>query len=302
LSADAELLADLPRAEGFVHRFVEAGRVRFHVAEIGAGTPVVLLHGFPQHWWAWRHVAPALAAAGYHVACPDLRGAGWSDAPASGYTSADRVTDLLALLDALELDRVALIGHEWGARTGFLACLRAPERFSHFLALNAVHPWPNPLRFAPHAWRFWFTAAMEAPGLGPRFLRRPAFVRFLLRHGLHDPQNRSAADMHEFVRRAVEPDRARAGAALHRLYARHELVPMLFGRYRFEHLRTPTVLAGGKHDTVLPPSTLTGGERHANDLRLETVPGSGRFLPEEQPGVVVALATELFEARAARDG
>src|SRR5581483_9981806 len=68
----------LPEASDFDHLVVETPGLRTHVAAIGEGEPVVLLHGFPQHWWQWRAVAPVIAASGYRVICPDLRGAGWT--------------------------------------------------------------------------------------------------------------------------------------------------------------------------------------------------------------------------------
>lgn len=70
----------LPEAPGFEHSLVETRGLRTHLATIGEGDPVLLLHGFPEHWWQWHAVAPAIAAAGYRVLCPDLRGAGWTEA------------------------------------------------------------------------------------------------------------------------------------------------------------------------------------------------------------------------------
>ena len=76
--ADAAWSPPLPEATGFEHLVVETPGLRTHLAAIGEGEPVVLPHGFPQHWWQWRAVAPAIAAAGCRVLCPDLRGAGWT--------------------------------------------------------------------------------------------------------------------------------------------------------------------------------------------------------------------------------
>ena len=83
-----------------------------HVAEAGEGDPVLLLHGFPQHWWAWRGVIPRLAE-NHRVIVPDLRGAGWTDVPRTGYDRDQLVADVVALLDALEVDRVHVVAHDW---------------------------------------------------------------------------------------------------------------------------------------------------------------------------------------------
>ncbi|MFD7006144.1 alpha/beta fold hydrolase [Rhodococcus jostii] len=106
---------------------------------------MVLLHGFPQHWWEWRGVLPGLAAH-YRVICPDLRGAGWTDAPPTGYTSEQLLADVVALLDALELDQVCLIAHDWGALLGYELCLRAPHRVRKYVSLGVPPPF---VRFDP---------------------------------------------------------------------------------------------------------------------------------------------------------
>ena len=86
--------------------------------------PLVLLHGWPQHWYLWRNVIPAVADR-YRVLAPDLRGFGWSDAPAGGYRKERMASDVLGLLDALGVERAQLVGHDWGGWIGFL--LGAPR-------------------------------------------------------------------------------------------------------------------------------------------------------------------------------
>ena len=133
----------MPHVDGVTHRDVEAAGIRFHVAEAGEGEPVVLLHGWPQNWYCWRKVMPLLAPE-RRVICPDMRGFGWSDAPPGRYDKQTMADDLIALLDALELERVDLIAHDWGAWAGFIACLDHPERIRRYLALNMYAPWPPP--------------------------------------------------------------------------------------------------------------------------------------------------------------
>ena len=99
-----------PDIPGVANRYVEietadAGRLRVHCAEAGSGEPVLMLHGWPQHFWSWRHVVPRLADR-HRLICPDLRGFGWTDAPGRGYDSETFASDAVALLDALGLDRV----------------------------------------------------------------------------------------------------------------------------------------------------------------------------------------------------
>src|SRR5690349_15763880 len=127
--ADAAL-PQLPAVPGVAvaHRRVAlADGTRLHVAEAGDGPALVLVHGWPQHWWAWRRVLPALVQE-RRVVCPDLRGLGWSDAPPGDYAKERWAADLVALLDALDLDAADLAGHDWGGFAVQLAALRAPDR------------------------------------------------------------------------------------------------------------------------------------------------------------------------------
>ena len=284
----------LPQVRGVTHRFITVRGVRLHVAEAGAGDPVLLLHSFPQHWYAWRHVIPLLAGQ-YRLICPDWRGFGWSEAPPGGYDTQARVADLLALMDALGLRRARLIGHDWGANAALVAALEAPERVSHLLAVNGAHPWLRQRRLLPQLWRFWFTAFWEYPRIGRLVLRHwPGLTRFLLRSGAAEPAAWPRGDVEEFVAASREPGSARAGEALHWQFVRHDIPAIFLRRYRSARLTVPTVILAGAEDWMLPPRLLAGAERHADDLELRVVPGAGHFLPAERPAVVAEVADELF--------
>jgi pimeloyl-ACP methyl ester carboxylesterase len=291
------VLSDLPVVPGVDHRIVETSRLRMHVARAGeAGPALVLLHGWPQHWYAWRHVIPRFAER-YRVICPDLRGLGWTEAPSGGYDDESLASDVLALLDALELPRVFLIGHDWGLQAGIRLCLRAPDRIERFVALNDVHPWSRPsLRDALHAWRFWYIAVLAAPAVGGWLLRnRPGFVRLLIRSW----SARNAwtdQELDGFAERLREPPRARASVEYYRTLLRE--LPLVAGRYRNRTLRTPTLLLFGADDGVVRPHQLRGYEAHADDMRVELIPGVGHFIAEEAPELVVERTIKHFEPAA----
>ncbi|XP_037459656.1 epoxide hydrolase A-like isoform X1 [Triticum dicoccoides] len=131
------------------HRNVDVNGVRLHVAEAGpAGAPVVLLlHGFPELWYTWRHQMPALAAAGYRAVAPDMRGYGDSDAPSGGpdqYTALHVVGDLVALVDSLGQKQVFVVAHDWGALIAWSLCLFRPDRVKALVALSVAFNPRNP--------------------------------------------------------------------------------------------------------------------------------------------------------------
>jgi pimeloyl-ACP methyl ester carboxylesterase len=288
----------MPAAPGAAHRWVAVHGARLHVAEYGPtnGAPVLLLHGFPQHWLAWREVV-AGAPAGLRLICPDLRGFGWSEQTAGGYDIDGLADDVVGLLDALGLARVGLVAHDWGAYIGFRLCVRDPERFTGYLALNMTHPWAPHRVLVPNLWRMWFTAFLEYPVLGRAVLRHwPAFTRFLMRHQAADPSVWSATEIEEFT----AATRASAHAVQSMFWQYVVGMPaMLRGKQRGGRLTVPTVLLGGGRDPVISPAMLAGSEPYADDLTVRIVPGAGHFLPQERPAVVAEAVTELFAAGAA---
>lgn len=296
------VIRPLPHVPGVSHRMVDTARIRVHVAEAGAGKPVLLLHGGFQHWYAWREVIPALAGE-FRVICPDLRGHGWTDAPPAGYATAGLAADVLALLDALGLDQVAIAGHDIGGRVGFHLGLSAPDRIERLLAVGTLHPFWKIGKLAPQGWRYWWTPLVETPLLGRRMVRHvPGLTRAVLRAGRRGLTGPAAAAVEEFAAAVRVPERARACEAVMHEYAYHEMIPTGLGRYRSERLTVPTLILHGTRDPFLPPSALGGYQDHADDLRIQLVAGGGHYLPEERPGPVAAAAAGFFADSAQADG
>ncbi|GLW70037.1 epoxide hydrolase EphF [Kitasatospora phosalacinea] len=286
----------LPELAGVRHRTAEVGGLRLHYAEAGPAdaSPVVLVHGFPQHWYAWRRVLPLLAGE-FRLLCLDMPGFGWSEGEPGRWSTEARAADLVGFLDALELESAFLVSHDWGAWAGFLACARQPERFDGHLALNMVHLWPERRATLGHAWRFWYTLALEWPPVGRAVLRHcPAFTRFLLRRG---PAGRTAfdpAEVAEYAAAAREPLAARAGEAVHRAFVVRDIAALRRREFHGLRLRTPTLALTGERDPVIPPQLLASGAELRDGLRVETVPGAGHQLPAERPELVAERARALF--------
>jgi pimeloyl-ACP methyl ester carboxylesterase len=293
-------MGEPPEVDGVSHRYVEARGLRFHVAEAGEGDDVVLcLHGWPQHWYEWRDLLPRLAAAGHRAIALDLRGFGWSDAPADGYEKENLATDVLAVLDELGLERVKLVGHDWGGWIGFLLCLRAPERFSQYLALNILTPWPNMRAAVPQFWRFWYQLVIAAPVIGYQAHRGGKLVPKVLVGGSTVRENWDEATLRSFGDNLAEPARARACVQMYRVFTLHENPEIIRGRYARDRLIVPTRLLFGTDDTALRPELLAGYQHHADDMQVELVPGCGHFIADEKPDLVAERATRFFASPSA---
>jgi pimeloyl-ACP methyl ester carboxylesterase len=288
----------LPTLSGVEHAYVDLPGLRMHVAEAGAGEPVLLLHGFPQHWWEWRGIIPRLAPH-YRVICPDLRGAGWTDAPAEGYTSEQQRADVLALLDCLGLDRVRLVAHDWSAIVGFQLAIHHPERIEQYVSLATPHPW---IRFRPAmlrgAWRLWFQPVIATPGVGPRLLARgdQRLARYLLEQDGAGGALRSAEDREAFLAPLRQPERARAGSAIYRGLILPELRRIVTGAYRESRLVVPTLVLYGTADPALVPNVHGGHEAYADDLAVEPIEAASHFLADQRPDPVADRILAFFGA------
>ena len=290
-------LPQMPELAGVEHEWIEARGARFHIATAGSGEPLVLLHTSFQHWWAWRHAIGGLAER-HRVICPDLRGCGWSDAPSRGYGKEEMAADVVALLDALGLDRVRLIGHGFGGLIGFLLCLAHPERVERYLAVGIVHPWPRvDARFAAGMWRSWYQAAVAFPGLGPRLAAQRTFLDWMFRRTSPHPELWSPEDVDSYAAVLADRDRGRAVSRAYRTFLAREFLPLARGRYRGTRLRPPTRILFGTRDHFFPPRALEGYEPYADSLEVELAPGEGHFIPEENPELLRRSAAEFLEAR-----
>jgi pimeloyl-ACP methyl ester carboxylesterase len=284
---------EFPHVDGVEHRFVEAGGVRFHVAEAGSGHPVVMIHGWPQHWYAWRRIIPLLADR-YRLICPDLRGFGWSDTPGRGYDPETFASDTIALLDALEIQSANVIGHDWGGYSAVLLGIEHPSRIERVLAINTPHPWfPRTPAIVDQMWRSWYAWLMAAPWLGAWVLRRrPQFISWLCRadnvHPAIDEQ-----DARIYAERLAEPERARATTLLYRRYLR-EFTDVLRRNPAELRMAVPARLLFGAQDLAISSSLAVGFEAGGDDCALELVPDSGHFLPEERPDLVAERARDFF--------
>jgi pimeloyl-ACP methyl ester carboxylesterase len=288
VSASQRVTDGLPQLAGVSHRHVELEDVQLHLAEAGEGPPLLLLHGWPQHWWCWRHLIPSLARS-YRVMAVDLRGWGWSSAPAGDYAKSTLANDIVALLDAEGLDRVRVIGHDWGAYVGFLLALEHAERLERLVALDIAPPWPvRPrLRHLAVPALGSYQAVIGAPLLGPRTMTSgPQFVRSVIRLASGPDAEWSDADLDVYADVLRQRARADASSACYRTFLTREIAATLLRGDRSGQLAVPSLLLMGGASAlqrVIDP-------RPSRNLRVEAIPRAGHFLPEEAPAAVLERA------------
>jgi pimeloyl-ACP methyl ester carboxylesterase len=250
-----------------------------HVALAGPedAPPILLVHGWPQHWWAWRTVIPPLAEQ-HRVIAPDLRGHGWTDGPKAGYEKEQLASDLLAVLDVLNIERVTWIGHDWGGWTGQLAALRAPERIDRMLVLCVPHLWvsPHPRQLA----LLGYQGPISLPVLGRPIAQR--IVPAILQAGRGgDPLPK------EDVELFAQYIPAEVTVAMYRTFLTRELLPIARGRYARAELQVPTTLMVGARDRVTR-GLMPGGAPGQPLLQVEEIDGVAHWLPEQRPDAVTS--------------
>lgn len=300
-------LQPMPEVAGVEHIYVNAGGLRMHVATAGPedGPPVMLLHGWPQHWWLWRNVMPALAAEGYRVYAPDLRGLGWSEATerCCDYDKRQFARDIVALLDVLEIDKVKLAGHDWGGWTGFLVAMTAPERVEKYVAMNITPPWLDPGPFdlgklLKATSRLWYQVLMATPGLSRIAQAGPAKPIFAKRMvgSAHNIKVWGDGAIDTYLNQFEDRRRSDASMYIYRRFITAELPQIQFGKYLEDRrLTTPTKLLFGLEDIAIDPEILDGPhEKFADDMTIERVENCGHFIVDEQPELVARTLIDFY--------
>jgi pimeloyl-ACP methyl ester carboxylesterase len=280
---------EIPQAEGVGHRFIHANGIWIHVAEAGsADAPaVLLLHGWPQHWYMWRRVMAGLCDE-FRLIAPDLRGFGWSETPGHGYDGETLAADQVALLDALQLERAHVIGHDWGGWTAMLLGILHADRVDRMVVCNAPHPWS---RLSPaivaELWRSWYTWLIATPVIGRRVLETAWIARQYMSINAGLPFDAEESEI--YARSFRDPARAQAVVKLYRYYQR-VVLETVRGRWQSHRISAPTLLLFGERDASISTKLLPGYESHADEMRLELVPDSGHFIVDEKPELVTERA------------
>ena len=279
----------MPPLDGVEHRYEHVDGVRIHYAEAGEGPPLVLVHGWPQHWWCWRELIGPLSEH-YRVICPDVRGMGWSEAPPADYSRGRLVADLFGLLDALGIERVRLVGHDWGLAIGYQAALEEPQRFERLAPMGGPHPW-SPSGGTPRLYlRPWHIYLNPTP-LGRFAVRRLGLAEHLLRewrrNGRFTPEEEEI-----FTGPLRRPGSANATMRRYRALLTSD-VPFFARRHKQLRLRVPTLHLNGADDP-LTQAVPDSYRSYTDDMRLELVPDCGHFAAEEQPAWVLDRLLEFM--------
>jgi pimeloyl-ACP methyl ester carboxylesterase len=283
-------------SEPWKHGHVDANGIRFHYVEAGEGPLVLLLHGFPEFWYSWRHQIGPLAER-FHVVAPDLRGYNETEKPRSGYDVGTLVADTVALAQAFGERRFRLAGHDWGGAIAWATAARHPEAVERLVILNAPHPtaMTDALRTnRTQLRRSWYMFFFQLPFLPEWLLARDDYssvARGILGNLVHR-ERFSREDVEQFKRAMAKPGTLKAAINYYRAAFR-DAVRNRF-RSRNVPIDVPTLVIWGEHDAFLGKELTFGLDRWVRDLRVEYLPDSGHWVQQDEPEIVTRLMLDFL--------
>jgi pimeloyl-ACP methyl ester carboxylesterase len=268
--------------------------LRLHYVTAGNGScTIVLLHGFPQTWWAWRSVIPCLVEAGFRVVVPDYRGAGHSSRPLSGYDKTTMASDVRKLLrEHLKIaGPVAMVGHDIGLMVAYAYAQAYREDVSHLVVMDAPLPGTDVfdrLRADPRVWQFAFHAVRDVPEMLVSGRERQYLKAFFDARSF-DPSAISEVDLDLYASAYAAAGAMRAGFELYRAFDR-DIADNRAALTRDGRLTLPVLAVGGATSTSGPIMEAMMREVAENVTHLG-VPAAGHWIAEENPSLLV---TELI--------
>jgi pimeloyl-ACP methyl ester carboxylesterase len=259
----------------------------------GEGDPIVLLHGFPQTWYEWRHIIPQLIANNYTVIAPDLRGLGDSERPQTGYDKKTIAEDIYHLVKKLGYSKIYLVAHDWGAAVAYSYAAAHPEGVNKMIILDIVLPGfglEEAANFSPNGlWHLSFHAVRDLP---EKLIegKEDTYLNWFYDWTYNQSAITSEA-REEYIKQYSKPGALRAGFEYYRAvfedakqnkeYAKEKLLDM------------PILTIGG--EAGLGNLTTISFQKVANNVTGITLPNTGHFIPEERPNFLTKQILEFFK-------
>jgi pimeloyl-ACP methyl ester carboxylesterase len=285
---------DLPAGfdDTFESHYIDTGEVRLHAVVGGDGPPLLLIHGWPETWYAWRLLMPALAQ-DFQVIAVDQRGRGISDKPAGGYDTATLANDLVALMDALGHERFAVVGHDTGFAIAYALASDHPDRVERAALAEipgspGAAPSPPVLVPGPVNDRLWHLPFNRLEGINEQLVtgREDVFFRWEFDAAAR-PLSDRAIDY--YVSLLKDPDSLRASFGFYRAL---DATIAQDGQRKTQRLTMPVLAIGGA--ASFGDHVADALNAVADDVESVVIPGAGHFVAEEAPDEMLAALTSFL--------
>jgi pimeloyl-ACP methyl ester carboxylesterase len=274
----------------WTHRDVAANGARFHVADLGEGPAVLLVHGFPTFWWTWRRQLTALADAGYRAIAMDLRGYGGSDHPPEGYDPRTMAADVAGVIRCLGIQEAVIVGHGWGGLAAWSTAVLEPEVVRAIAPVSMPHPRTLRrayLRDGHQRAALRYALGFQIPFQPERSLtaRDGQRVRDLIAQWSHDPSWLDDATADVYRSAFLRWPTAHTAVEYHRWAARSSIRPdgLRFMSLMEAPIQRSVLQVQGAHDPMVLPTSVDGSDDYVRAPYARVDLDAGHFPHEERP-------------------
>lgn len=277
------------------HDYITTNGVRLHYVTQGTGPLMLMLHGFPEFWYSWRHQIPEFAK-DYKVVALDLRGYNDSDKPesTSAYVMAEFVKDVKGVIEGLGYDRCILVGHDWGGAIAWNFAYDYPEMVDRLIVLNLPHPakFAEGLRTPQQLLRSWYVFFFQIPVLPELLIQLNDYqvMEQAFRGMAIDKESITNADID-----AYKNAFAKRGALTSTINYYRNLFQQGFFERSWGVLQVPTLMIWGENDAALGKELTYGTEKYVQDFRIRYIPNCSHWVQQEQPDLVNQYIREFLE-------
>jgi pimeloyl-ACP methyl ester carboxylesterase len=267
--------------------------IQLHYVIGGQGDPIVLLHGWPETWYEWRHIMPALAKK-YTVIAPDLRGLGDSSKPLTGYDGKTVADDIYQLVTQLGFKTIFLVGHDIGTQIAYSYAAAHPTEVKRLVVMDLTLPGFEPPGMMP----IWWRSFHETPDVPEALVqgKEMMYLSWFYRNLAYNPSAITQTDINEFVSHYSAPGGMRAGFEYYRAFSQDAIQNENYSKTK---LIMPVMALGAGYSptfggNITMPTIVYGMQKLAQNTTGITVPNSGHWIPEEQPDFVIKMLDNFF--------
>jgi pimeloyl-ACP methyl ester carboxylesterase len=280
--------------DSWTHAFINTNKVKLHYVTQGDGPLMLMLHGFPEFWYSWRHQIPVFAQ-NYKVVALDLRGYNESEKPKvqSAYVMDEFVQDVEGVIRGLGYDSCILVGHDWGGAIAWNFAYSHPDMVEKLIVLNLPHPakFAQGLTTPQQLLRSYYIFVFQLPGL-PEFFLQASDYQVIVKVIQGTAFNKNAfttADLEAYKDAA-----SKRGAITAMLNYYRNIFQQRILNTQWRILETPTLMIWGEQDTALGKELTDGTEEYVRNLQIKYIPNSGHWVQQEQPELVTQYMQEFL--------